>query len=190
MARALLYIPSVRITPLQPAAVPKLAPSLALKSGRWLVTGILAELATSAAARIVGSLVAKRRSGAGSFQSALLEAQKAAGHAEAAHRRISAAATERAKIARLAQRLAALPVTCDEANRIAGNLWALVEDLKLSAGREGFEQYARGALTDFVERASRALMLSGEDRAQFARTARGYVDKELSGAVGLNRTKT
>ena len=157
------------------------------------MTGIVAELAACAAGKLVGSLIGRPRAGTGSFAKALLEAQQlppAPFGDLPSPAGARALAREAAKIASLARRISGMGVSSDEADRIAANLWALAQSLKASAGKEGFDELVENALADFASRTCQTLALSGEDRLRLMRVAREYLEKELPGAAGLDRTNS
>jgi hypothetical protein len=78
----------------------------------------------------------------------------------------------------IARRLADLPITSDEARRIASRLVRLVNDLKTRGVAD-----AQGRIAEFVSQVSRELVLSQNDAATLKRVTEDYAQREL--LIGL-----
>lgn len=94
------------------------------------------------------------------------------------------------EVALTAKRLLGLPVTSEEAEHIAADLWAIVESFKSGAAGRASAGDVKRALEGFISRISAKFRLSEDDQSRLARVVEDYAVRRLPEAVGLIRTSS
>lgn len=93
---------------------------------------------------------------------------------------------EAMKVEYLAGELEDLPVTSDEARRIAVRLWAVVQNLRGADESPDFADEVTSALEGFLSEMSEKFMLSEDDIRQLSQVTNEYMVRELPEAAGLS----